>query len=202
MLSIILSAALGQCSGGTCQQPAMAMRFQAPPCSSGFVQYTERRGLLGLFRPRVQVQAAWQQSPVLLVPVQPPAMPSTQAPPANPMTPAAPPPAPAKTGAVIEADPYGLVVWLNSVRAQHGLCAVLHDANLSAWCAQNNIQQASRGMGHFVFGPARRQNAAAMLVVPFNAWLGSPGHASALLDPSITIVGISFDYGYWTFNAN
>ena len=57
-------------------------------------------------------------------------------------------------------DPYGFTSWLNGVRAQYGLGAVSYDPNLSAWANMNNAQQNSRGLGHFVMGPARRQNSA------------------------------------------
>ena len=45
-------------------------------------------------------------------------------------------------------DPYGFTQWLNSVRASYGLSAVGYDPNLSSWAAENNNQQAARGMGH------------------------------------------------------
>lgn len=107
------------------------------------------------------------------------------------------------------ADPYGFVSWLNGVRAQYGLGAVSYDGNLSAWGAVNDQSQRAYGMGHHVM-PARRQNAGAgqSPSVIFPMWLASPGHRAALLDPSITTVGISATpsgnaYGYyWTFNAN
>jgi uncharacterized protein YkwD len=108
-----------------------------------------------------------------------------------------------------DADPYGFVSWLNRVRAQYGLGAVSYDSNLSAWGAVNDQSQKAYGMGHHVM-PARRQNAGAgrSASIIFPMWLASPGHRAALLDPSITTVGISATpsgnaYGYyWTFNAN
>ena len=100
-------------------------------------------------------------------------------------------------------DPYGFTSWLNGVRAQHGLSSVGYDAGLSNWAAQNNSQQNSRGLGHFVMGPARRQNAAmAQSYAQIGAmWLASPGHRAALLDPTIRTIGIAGAGAYWTFNA-
>ena len=92
--------------------------------------------------------------------------------------------------------------WLNSIRSQHGLRPVGYDPNLESWAAVNNQHQASRGIGHFVMGPARRQNSAmGSYSVIGQMWLSSPAHASALLDPSIVYIGIAGDGQYWTFNA-
>ena len=96
----------------------------------------------------------------------------------------------------------GFVGWLNSVRAQHGLRAVGYDPDLEAWAAVNNQHQASRGIGHFVMGSARRQNSAmGSYSVIGSMWLASPAHASALLDPSISYIGLAGDGQYWTYNA-
>ena len=100
-------------------------------------------------------------------------------------------------------DAYGFTAWLNGVRARYGLGAVGHDPNLSAWAAQNNAHQQSRGLGHFVMGPARRQNSAMGNYASIGAmWLASPAHRSALLDPSIRWIGIAGAGDYWTFNGN
>ena len=100
-------------------------------------------------------------------------------------------------------DPYGFTNWLNSTRAAYGLSAVGHDPNLSSWAAMNNDQQASRGIGHFVMGPATRQNSA-MGGFPGveSMWMASPAHRAALLDPTIRWIGIAGLGAYWTFNAN
>lgn len=99
-------------------------------------------------------------------------------------------------------DPYGFTHWLNSVRAQYGLRPVGYDPNLTNWAAVNNQHQASRGMGHFVMGSARRQNAAMGNYATIGAmWLNSPAHASALLDPTIVAIGIAGYGTYWTYNA-
>jgi uncharacterized protein YkwD len=100
-------------------------------------------------------------------------------------------------------DPYGFTAWLNSVRASYGLSAVGYDPNLSSWAAMNNNQQASRGMGHYVMGPARRQNSAMGQYASIGAmWMASPAHRAALLDPTIRWIGIAGLGAYWTFNAN
>lgn len=102
------------------------------------------------------------------------------------------------------AGDYGFTAWLNGVRAQHGLPGVGYDADLSAWAAANNAQQRARGMGHYVMGPARRQNSAwgRLPMARIGAmWMGSGPHRSALLDPTIRAVGLAFDGAYWTFDA-
>ena len=99
-------------------------------------------------------------------------------------------------------DPYGFTAWLNGVRGQYGLGAVGVDPNLSNWAAMNNAQQNASGMGHHVMGPARRQNSgmgAAGTV--WQMWMASPAHQAALLDPSISMIGIAAGGAYWTFNA-
>ena len=99
-------------------------------------------------------------------------------------------------------DPYGFTGWLNATRAAYGLSAVGHDPNLSSWAAENNNHQAARGMGHFVMGPARRQNSAIGSVSNIGAmWMASPAHRAALLDPTIRWIGIAGLGAYWTFNA-
>jgi uncharacterized protein YkwD len=117
-----------------------------------------------------------------------------------------PEPQPAATTAAASTDagdPYGFTGWLNATRASYGLPAVGHDPNLSSWAAENNNHQAARGMGHFVMGPARRQNAAFGDVSNIGAmWMASPAHRAALLDPTIRWIGIAGLGAYWTFNAN
>jgi uncharacterized protein YkwD len=99
-------------------------------------------------------------------------------------------------------DPYGFTAWLNSTRAAYGLPAVGYDPNLESWAAMNSAQQASSGIGHFVMGPARRQNSA-MGGFPGveSMWMASPAHRAALLDPTIQWIGIAAYGAYWTFNA-
>ena len=100
-------------------------------------------------------------------------------------------------------DPYGFTSWLNSTRASYGLPAVGYDPNLSNWAAMNNSHQSSRGMGHYVMGPARRQNSAMGNYASIGSmWMASPAHRAALLDPSIRWIGIAGLGTYWTFNAN
>lgn len=116
-------------------------------------------------------------------------------------------PAPAAVAAAAPAaaasgDPYGFTAWLNGVRASHGLSAVGYDPSLSAWANANNAQQQSRGMGHHVMGPARRQNSAMGGYASIGGmWMSSPAHQAALLDPTIRMIGIAGLGAYWTFNA-
>ena len=99
-------------------------------------------------------------------------------------------------------DPYGFTAWLNGVRAQYGLGAVGVDPNLSNWAAMNNGQQNAMGMGHHVMGPARRQNSGmGASTTVWQMWMASPAHQAALLDPSISMIGIAAGGAYWTFNA-
>lgn len=100
-------------------------------------------------------------------------------------------------------DPYGFTAWLNGVRAQNGRGPVSHDPNLSGWAAANNGQQSTRGMGHHVMGAARRQNSGmGAAATVWQMWMASPAHQAALLDPTISLIGIAANGSYWTFNAN
>jgi len=101
----------------------------------------------------------------------------------------------------LSSDPYNFLNWLNGVRAQHGLPAVSHDPNLSNWASQNNVAQAARGMGHHIMGPARMQNSAGNMSWPGDAWMWSPAHRAALLDPTIQFIGIAYSFGFWTYNS-
>jgi uncharacterized protein YkwD len=110
-------------------------------------------------------------------------------------------PAPARPVAPA-GDPYGFTNWLNATRASYGLAPVGFDPNLANWAAVNNAQQQARGIGHFVMGPARRQNSGMGDMASVSSmWLGSPAHSAALLDPSIRWIGIAGLGAYWTFNA-
>jgi uncharacterized protein YkwD len=92
--------------------------------------------------------------------------------------------------------------WLNGVRAQYGLAAVGYDSNLAGWAAANSAEQSRRGLGHFVMGPARRQNSAMGSAASIGSmWMNSPAHRAALLDPSIRWIGLAVYGSYWTFNA-
>jgi uncharacterized protein YkwD len=93
------------------------------------------------------------------------------------------------------------MAWLNATRASYGLGAVGYDENLSSWAAMNNSQQQAMGLGHFVMGPARRQNSAMGGAFPGAMWMASGPHRAALLDPTITWFGIAAAGAYWTFNA-
>lgn len=99
-------------------------------------------------------------------------------------------------------NPDAFAIWLNGVRANHGLGAVATDPDLAGWAAMNNSHQLSRGMGHYVMGPARRQNSGmGAFSTVCQMWMASPGHRAALLDPYIRFVGIAGTGVYWTFNA-
>jgi hypothetical protein len=95
-------------------------------------------------------------------------------------------------------DPYGFTTWLNGVRGQYGLGAVGHDPGLSGQAAVNN----SYGFGHHYMGSARRQNSGmGAAATVWQMWMASPAHQAALLDPTITMIGIAASGSYWTFNA-
>ena len=99
-------------------------------------------------------------------------------------------------------DHSGFLAWLNGTRARHGLGAVGYDQNLANWAAVNNQHQNSRGLGHYVMGPARRQNSAMGNGASIGTmWMNSPGHRAALLDPNIRAIGLAGSGSYWTFNA-
>jgi uncharacterized protein YkwD len=109
-----------------------------------------------------------------------------------------------QTTTVTYAVPTDLVGRLNAIRASYGLSALGYDANLAAECGQNNAWQRNRGLGHHFMGRARRQNAAYGVSDSgsvINMWMASPGHASALLDPTVRMVGYHFDGYYWTWSA-
>lgn len=115
------------------------------------------------------------------------------APPAYAPAPPTPAPAPPVYG-----DAYGFTSWLNATRASYGLPPVGYDANLSAWAAANS----SRGFAHTVMGPARRQNVGSGGFAGVCAmWMADAPHRAALLDPSITHVGIALVGSVWTMNG-
>ncbi len=105
-----------------------------------------------------------------------------------------------RTGAI--GDPYGFVNWLCAQRAAVGLPGVTWDDGMAGAAAANNALQVVYGIGHWTMAGATRQNSAAMEWPGFlNAWLGSPGHRAALLDPTIRWVGLAGSGIYWTFSA-
>mgnify|MGYP002378940839 CR=1 FL=1 len=111
-------------------------------------------------------------------------------------------PATAEAAPAAYGDPYGFTAWLNAVRAAYGLGMVGYDPNLAGWAAMNNAQQAALGLGHHVMGPARRQNSGMGDVASVESmWMASPAHLAALLDPTITSIGIAGAGMWWTFNA-
>jgi uncharacterized protein YkwD len=187
----------------------------SPSGSFGRTYY--RRGLFGARLVWAPAQAIYtnqqyssQPAPISYVPQPAQALEVSPTPissePGNPATPAVTDttaagsdPAPVEQ----QADPYGFTAWLNATRAAYGLPAVGYDPNLSSWAAVNNSHQATRGIGHFVMGPARRQNSAMGAFANIGSmWMGSPAHRAALLDPTIRWIGIAGWGAYWTFNAN
>jgi len=99
-------------------------------------------------------------------------------------------------------DPNGFLSWLNATRARYGLSPVGWDQNLANWAARNSAAQTSRGLGHHIMGPARRQNSAMGSASSIGSmWMNSPAHRSALLDPNIRAIGLAGAGAYWTFNA-
>lgn len=93
--------------------------------------------------------------------------------------------------------------WVNGVRARVGVAPVIHDGSLDADAQRNNTYQQGRGLGHFFMGRARRQNAGMCptLAVACQMWLVSPGHYSALVDPTVRFIGVA-SLGQWhTYSA-
>ncbi len=158
-------------------------------------------GLSGLAASSAHAQGTTRVVPPAAQPVR-----NVQPVPAAPVATTAPATAPQPVQTQVVArpagDPYGFIHWLNATRARYGLPAVGYDPNLANWAAVNNNQQQARGMGHYVMGPARRQNCAVGNAANIGAmWMNSPGHRAALLDPTIRWIGLAGMGAYWTFNA-
>ncbi len=99
----------------------------------------------------------------------------------------------------------GLTDAINVERARHGLSALAHEPALTLWAESNNAQQRARGMGHFVLGPCIRQNVAwgqRDIASVVYAWMCSPGHRAAILQPEATYCGGAFDGSYWTWSCS
>lgn len=96
------------------------------------------------------------------------------------------------------ADASGFVPWLNGVRAQRGLRPVAWDANLAAWAVANS----QSGTYHGVMVGRRQNWGWGSLGAVRSMWLASPAHAAALLDPTITRVGLGAWGSVWTFNGD
>lgn len=95
--------------------------------------------------------------------------------------------------------PLDATAWINAVRARSGLGPVAYDAGLAADASANS----AGGFGHSFMGRARRQNVGVGPIVSVQvAWLASPLHASAILDPTITRAAIVTVNGVTTFSAN
>ena len=106
--------------------------------------------------------------------------------------------------AVPTTDPYGFAGILNNYRATAGLAPLAYDHDLSAWAAQNNAEQANRGLGHHV-NPNCYQNSAwntPDAARTAEEWINSPPHRANLLVSNATRFGIAYGPGpYWTLNA-
>lgn len=103
-------------------------------------------------------------------------------------------------------NPYGFTAFLNGTRRMYGLRPLTYDARLAEWAALNNLAQRSQSKaGHFVMGPARRQNAAVITgdisAYVGRVWMDSPEHRAALLDPGLARFGLAWDGLYWTWDA-
>lgn len=95
-------------------------------------------------------------------------------------------------------DQFGFLNWINSVRARVRLPMLRWSDDLAAHAAINS----SRGFGHSYMGGTRRQNVGVgALGTVETMWLQSPGHWSAISDPTITEVGLAYVNGVWTMNA-
>ena len=94
-------------------------------------------------------------------------------------------------------DRWGIVGWLNAVRGSRGLGGVVWDEEVAIWAVENS----RRGFGHVVrFGGWRQNVGMGALPTVQAMWLSSPAHASALLDPWVTRVGLGYANGVWTLN--
>jgi uncharacterized protein YkwD len=95
-------------------------------------------------------------------------------------------------------DPNGFVNWINNVRARYGLRALVWSADAAAHAAINS----ARGFGHSYLGGTRRQNVGMGSLASVEAgWLSSPAHLAAIVDPTVTEVGLANVNGVWTMNA-
>lgn len=94
----------------------------------------------------------------------------------------------------------GFLFRLNQIRAGQRLRALVEDAALAQQAMQNCvIQLRMRRSGHYAgggyevafYGPSDEISA-------LNGWLASPGHASILLNPSLTRIGLANVANSWT----
>jgi hypothetical protein len=95
-------------------------------------------------------------------------------------------------------DPYGFNLWLNAVRARHGLHALAYDPGLASIAAANS----SRGFGHHRLHGGRENVGMGSLGQVESGWMNSPAHAAAILDRGIRAYGIAFVNGVWTYVAH
>lgn len=98
----------------------------------------------------------------------------------------------------VAGDRWGFTAWLNGQRAMLGLSSVGWDSSLADWAVRNSAV----GFGHAVRMGRVQNSGVGDLWAVCNMWLGSPAHAAALFDPTITSVGIGVVGSTWTFNGN
>lgn len=92
----------------------------------------------------------------------------------------------------------GIVAQINQLRASRGLGPVSWDGGLASEATRNS----QIGFGHAYMGSARRQNSAisSSPSQAFGQWMGSPAHLAAMLDPSVSRVGLGNVGGTYTLN--
>lgn len=92
----------------------------------------------------------------------------------------------------------GIVAQVNQLRASRGLGPVSWDGGLASEATRNS----QIGFGHAYMGSARRQNSAisSSPSQAFGQWMNSPAHLSAMLDPSVTRIGLGNVGGTYTLN--
>lgn len=91
-----------------------------------------------------------------------------------------------------------IVSQINQLRASRGLGPVSWDGGLASEATRNS----QIGFGHAYMGGASRQNSAVSgsSSQAFGQWMNSPAHLSAMLDPSVTRVGLGQSGSVFTLN--
>jgi len=98
-------------------------------------------------------------------------------------------------------DRYNFGAYINSYRNSLGLRSLAYDPSLDYWSHENNKVQNRRGLGHYVMGPSRGQNAGwnyPTVADIFRGWRHSPGH-NRIMKGNFSTYGIWYGPGpYWT----
>ena len=100
-------------------------------------------------------------------------------------------------------DRHGVFGIINRIRAQRGLRQLAYDQSLANWAAQNNAGQLRAGYSSHHTNPGAYQVAfvgPATADAAVNGWLSSPAHASVLLNPNVTTIGVAMTGNAWTAN--